>query len=256
MLSAQLLILWVVGTHPDHVRTPCPVYVSGLSRSGNDQLDTACVDQGNGNGCSTWPRWSSSPWSFEDSDDGDQLIMTVRPHRRVPRRCGGAAARPGGMTRADLGGAGGTWTSRPCGCTWRRVYLEAAVPRVNCPEHGPTTIEVSWPRHASRFTTGLEHTAAWLSAQAPASAVAELLRTTWRRPLGQECSSTRQRVANRAVRRRAGGGGSGSVAGRASAGAPEIAHQQAVGPLWSFVRRRLLRRRGNRIGPGARARCC
>jgi transposase len=65
-----------------------------------------------------------------------------------------------------------------------RVKLEAAVPRVNCPEHGPTTVAVAWARHASRFTTAFEDQTAWLTARAPACAVAQLLRTTWRSVTG------------------------------------------------------------------------
>jgi transposase len=55
-----------------------------------------------------------------------------------------------------------------------RVKLEAAVPRVNCPEHGPTTVAVAWARHASRFTTAFEDQAAWLTARAPLSVKVEL----------------------------------------------------------------------------------
>ena len=58
------------------------------------------------------------------------------------------------------------------------------MPRVDCVVHGPTTIAVAWARHASRFTTAFEDQAAWLTARAPASAVAELLRTTWRSVTG------------------------------------------------------------------------
>jgi transposase len=56
--------------------------------------------------------------------------------------------------------------------------LEADVPRVNCRQHGPTVIAVPWARHASRFTTAFEDTAAWLTARAAASTVAQLLRTS------------------------------------------------------------------------------
>jgi transposase len=64
------------------------------------------------------------------------------------------------------------------------VVVEAAVPRVACPEHGPTTVAVVWARHASRFTIAFEDTTAWLTARTPATAVAELLRTTWRSVTG------------------------------------------------------------------------
>jgi transposase len=62
--------------------------------------------------------------------------------------------------------------------------LEADVPRVNCRQHGPTVIAVPWARHASRFTTAFEDTAAWLTARAAASTVAQLMRVTWRATVG------------------------------------------------------------------------
>ena len=62
--------------------------------------------------------------------------------------------------------------------------LEAEVPRVSCPRHGPTVVAVPWARHASRFTTGFEDTAAWLTARAAASTVAQLMRVTWRATVG------------------------------------------------------------------------
>jgi transposase len=116
---------------------------------------------------------------IEDSDDGDQLVVRIRPRHRAVRRCGRCGRRAG---RYDKGGPVRRW--RHLDFATVRVFLEAAVPRVNCPEHGPTTIAVSWARHASRFTTAFEDTTAWLTARAPASAVAELLRTTWRSVTG------------------------------------------------------------------------
>jgi transposase len=116
---------------------------------------------------------------IEDGDDGDQLVVRVRPRHRAVRRCGRCGRRAG---RYDQGGPARRWRHLDFAAV--RVFIEAAVPRVNCPEHGPTTIAVSWARHASRFTIAFEDTTAWLTARAPASAVAELLRTTWRSVTG------------------------------------------------------------------------
>jgi transposase len=60
------------------------------------------------------------------------------------------------------------------------VWLEAEAPRVSCPEHGVVVAAVPWARAGSRHTTAFEDTCAWLAAHAAHSAVAELLRCTWR----------------------------------------------------------------------------
>jgi transposase len=99
---------------------------------------------------------------IEDSDGGDELVVRVRPYRRALRRCGRCGRRAG---RYDKGGPVRRW--RHLDFATVRVYLEAAVPPVNCPEHGPTTIALAWARHASRFTIAFEDTAAWLTARLP-----------------------------------------------------------------------------------------
>ena len=114
-----------------------------------------------------------------DVDGGEELVISVRLRRRAPRRCGRCGRRAG---RYDKGGPRRRWRHLDFAAV--RVFVEAAVPRVNCPEHGPTTMALPWARHASRFTTAFEDTAAWLTARAPASAVAQYLRTTWRSVTG------------------------------------------------------------------------
>ena len=74
------------------------------------------------------------------------------------------------------GGGGGAWTSARCRCGWRptrrgcaAVSMGWSSPR--CRGHEPP----------SRGSPGeFEDTCAWLTAHAPASTVAKLLRTTWR----------------------------------------------------------------------------
>jgi transposase len=98
---------------------------------------------------------------IEDSSDGgdsagDVLVVTVRARKGAARR----------------------WRHLNFGTA--RVELQAAAPRVNCREHGPTVAQAPWARHASRFTTAFEDTCAWLAAGTPASTVSELLRISWR----------------------------------------------------------------------------
>jgi transposase len=44
-----------------------------------------------------------------------------------------------------------------------RVVLEADARRVNCPEHGPTVIQVPWARHDAGHTYAFDDQVAWLA---------------------------------------------------------------------------------------------
>lgn len=116
---------------------------------------------------------------METDPGGELLVVAVRPGKGVRRLCGRCRRR---APWYDRGPGRRRWRHLDFGTV--RVMLEADVPRVNCPEHGPTVIAVPWARHASRFTTGFEDTAAWLAARAAASTVAQLLRITWRATVG------------------------------------------------------------------------
>lgn len=116
---------------------------------------------------------------IEDTDDGDLLVVTVRPRRGELPRCG-RCRRPARWY--DRGGGPRRW--RHLDFATVRVVIEAHSPRVACAEHGPTVAAVPWARHASRFTTAFEDTCAWLAARTPASTVATLLRVTWRSVTG------------------------------------------------------------------------
>lgn len=110
-----------------------------------------------------------------EDEAGEYLVASVHPGRKAARRCGRCRAR---CPWYDRGGGQRWWRALDVGTM--RVWLHGDAPRVNCPMHGPTVISVPWARHDSRFTTSFEDTTAWLAAHAPASTVAELLRTTWR----------------------------------------------------------------------------
>jgi transposase len=51
---------------------------------------------------------------------------------------------------------------------------------VNCPEHGPTVIQVPWARHGAGHTRGFDDQVAWLATHTSKSAVCELMRVAWR----------------------------------------------------------------------------
>lgn len=65
----------------------------------------------------------------EFDEDADAVIACVRPRKRARYRCGR------GWRGLDLGPV--------------KVFLEAEAPRVACPKHRPTVIEVPWARHGA-----------------------------------------------------------------------------------------------------------
>lgn len=106
----------------------------------------------------------------------DDLVVRVRPYAAEAARCSRCL-------RVCSGYDAGTGPVR----RWRaldvgelRCFIEAPAPRVRCPEHKVVAAHVPWANPGSRFTRAFEDSAAWLAANASASAVAQLMRTTWR----------------------------------------------------------------------------
>ena len=58
-------------------------------------------------------------------------------------------------------------------------FVEADAPRVNCPTHGPTVIEVPWARHNVGHTRAFDDVVAWLAVHASKTAVVELMSVAW-----------------------------------------------------------------------------
>ncbi len=112
---------------------------------------------------------------LEDGRGEDVLVVAVRPGWRARGRCGVCQRRCPGL---DAGGGRRRWRALDLGAT--RSYVEAAAPRVACPEHGAVVAFVPWARHDARSTRSFDDTAAWLATHAAKSTVAELLRVSWR----------------------------------------------------------------------------
>ncbi|WTD61934.1 ISL3 family transposase [Micromonospora sp. NBC_01638] len=112
---------------------------------------------------------------LEEDGDGEVLVISARPRKGAARRCGRCQVR---APWYDRGWGRRRWRHLDFGTL--RVVIETAVPRVDCPTHGPTVIAVPWARHNTRFTAAFEDTAAWLAARTSASAVTGLLRIAWR----------------------------------------------------------------------------
>ncbi|HVC76281.1 MAG TPA: ISL3 family transposase [Candidatus Micrarchaeaceae archaeon] len=107
--------------------------------------------------------------------EGDDLVVRVRLRRRQRRRCGKCGKRG---PLYDPGGGARRWRALDLGST--RCYLEAAAPRVSCPQHGPTVVQVPWADHDTRSTRSFDDQVAWLAVHSDASAVSELMRISWR----------------------------------------------------------------------------
>jgi transposase len=107
--------------------------------------------------------------------DGDAVVVCVRPRAREQGRCGICRRRCPGY---DWGGGRRRWRALDLGTT--RAFVEAEAPRVACKRHGVVVAAVPWARHDSSFTREFEDQCAWLAVNTSASAVAALMRTTWR----------------------------------------------------------------------------
>ncbi len=143
-------------------------------------------------------------------DDKGQVVVAVRPHRRERCRCGVCGRRAPGF---DLGEGRRRWRALDLGTTI--AHLEADAPRVNCSEHGVVVCAMPWARHDSRFTLAFEQQVAWLAVNTSGSAVAELMRTSWR-SVGAIC----ERVAAEAGRE------ADLLAGLRRIGIDEISHRK------------------------------
>lgn len=103
------------------------------------------------------------------------LVFEVRPKANQASRCSRCRKRCPGY---DGGDGIRRWRTLDLGTT--KAYLQAAAPRVACPEHGVVVAHVPWARPGARHTWAFEDTCAWLSAHAAISVVAVFLRVAWR----------------------------------------------------------------------------
>ena len=78
-----------------------------------------------------------------------------------------------------------------------KTILEAAVPLVECAEHGAQTVQVPWAEGSSRFTLFFERFAIGVLESCPTARAAELLKITW-----DEADGIKQRAVRRGLARR------------------------------------------------------
>lgn len=103
------------------------------------------------------------------------LVFSARPKASQASRCPYCRKRCPGY---DNGDGPRRWRTLDVGTT--KAYLQAAAPRVECPEHGVVVAHVPWARPAARHSWMFEDTCAWLAANAAFSVLSVLLRITWR----------------------------------------------------------------------------
>jgi transposase len=108
-------------------------------------------------------------------EDADAIVVSVRPRKGARRRCGKCGRRAPWYDRGD---GRRRWRGLDLGTI--RVLLEADAPRVSCPAHGVTVIQVPWARHDAGHTRAFDDTVGWLAVQCSKTAVTELMRVAWR----------------------------------------------------------------------------
>jgi len=107
--------------------------------------------------------------------DGEAVVVCVRPRSRERGRCPLCRRR---CPREDWGDGRRRWRALDLGTI--KAFVEAEAPRVRCKRHGVIVAAVPWARHDSWFTREFEDQVAWLAVNTSASAVAALMRSTWR----------------------------------------------------------------------------
>lgn len=108
-------------------------------------------------------------------EDADAVVVSVRARKRARQRCGRCGRRAAGYDRGE-----GRRRWRHLDVGELRCWLEADAPRVSCPEHGPTVVQVPWARHGAGHTRAFDDQVAWLAVHTSKTAVCELMRVAWR----------------------------------------------------------------------------
>ena len=111
-----------------------------------------------------WPRRGRPPEKV--------LIIVVEADEQTRHRCPQCGQR-GKPAETDVV----RW--RTLDVHGKRAFLESALPRIICGEHGKITAVVPWARHDDRFSRPFEEFAAWKAAHMPWTRAAAELRVTW-----------------------------------------------------------------------------
>lgn len=104
-----------------------------------------------------------------------ELVVELRPVAKERGRCPHCHRRCG---RYDAGDGVRQWRANDFGLV--RMFVEAAAPRVRCPEHGVVVQRVPWARHGAGFTRAFEDTVAWLAVRTDKTTLSTLMGVAWR----------------------------------------------------------------------------
>jgi transposase len=107
-------------------------------------------------------------------EDDESVVVRVRPRRGRTMRCGRCGRPSPGF---DQGSGTRRWRALDAGST--KVFIEAAAPRVNCAEHGPTVVAVEWAGHGARHTREFDQALTWLARYCAKRTVAWMFRVAW-----------------------------------------------------------------------------
>jgi len=114
--------------------------------------------------------------SVDFDEDDEVIVASVRPRKGAGKgRCGRCGRKGPGYDRGD---GRRRWRTLDLGTI--PAYIEAEAPRVSCPEHGPTVVQVPWARHGAGHTRAFDDQVAWLATHCSKSAVTQLMRIAWR----------------------------------------------------------------------------
>lgn len=111
-------------------------------------------------------------WPRKDRPAEKVLVIVVEPDAEHRERCPRCAVR-GKVVETDVV----RW--RTLDVHGKRTFLEYALPRIVCPEHGKITAGVPWARPGERFSRPLEEFAAWKAASMPWTRAILELRISW-----------------------------------------------------------------------------
>ena len=112
--------------------------------------------------------------TVSEDAESNAIVIRVHPIKREQCRCGICHRK---AKRYDGGRGIRRWRCDDIGAVM--AYIECAVPRVVCKDHGVVVASVPWARHKSGFTRRFEETVTWLATHASKTVVASLMRVEW-----------------------------------------------------------------------------
>ena len=111
-------------------------------------------------------------WPRRDRPAEKVLVIVVEPDEEHRERCPQCRYR-GRVAETDVV----RW--RTLDVHGKRTFLEYALPRIVCPDHGKITAGVPWARPDERFSRPLEEFAAWKATTMAWTTAARELRISW-----------------------------------------------------------------------------